>query len=137
MTKVALYSTRNETIVFDLYDDMAPNSVSEFVASLPFEVELIHASVSGQEIWTDSTPAWHIPQENASVFTHPGELVIGPTAHPRSRTAGCLGVYYGEGKGLDAANIIGMVAENNRPALLEIGKRVWKNGSEKFRFELA
>lgn len=137
MPTIRMTSTLEETVLFDLYLQEAPASVAALLESLPFELDLIHASVSGQEIWTDSTPDWAVPQENASVFTEPGELVIGPAGHPRNKTAGCLGIYYGEGKGLDAANIIGKVLEKDRPALRMIGERVWKNGSEKFRFELA
>ena len=56
----------------------APVTCAAFNASLPFTRTFLHASLSGQEIWTDNAPKLDIIQENSSVFTNPGEVVIGP-----------------------------------------------------------
>ena len=70
--------TPNKTIRFRYYADAAPVTVEAFNNQLPIKLTLIHARVSGLEIWTDNAPALNIIQENASVFTEPGEVVIGP-----------------------------------------------------------
>ena len=66
-------------IRFRLYSEEAPITVNAFVAELPFIREFMHARVSGQEIWTDKGLGLNIIQENASVFTIPGEVVLGPS----------------------------------------------------------
>lgn len=53
--------------------------------------------VSGREIWIDDAPLLDIPQENASVFAAPGEMVIGPKSPDRNRIKGCIGLFYGVG----------------------------------------
>lgn len=49
--------------------------------------------VSGREIWIDDAPLLDIPQENASVFAAPGEMVIGPKSPDRNRIKGCIGLF--------------------------------------------
>lgn len=100
------------------------------VAMLPFTRTFHHARVSGQEIWIDDVPSLDIIQENASVFTEPGEVVFGPAKPARTKTANCFGIYYGEGKGLDACNIFAKVVESDRQKLVDLGNSIWKNGSQ-------
>ncbi len=76
-----------------------------------------------------------IIQENASVFTRQGEAVIGPKNPGRVRTAGLMGIYYGEGKGLDAANIFARVFDEDLPALKILGEKIWKEGKQELWFE--
>jgi len=90
----------------------------------------MHARISGQEIWTDHAPVLDIIQENASVFTEPGEVVIGPLKPARTKTTGCLGIYYGEGKGLDACNIFAKVIDEDLMLLKELGEEIWKKGEQ-------
>ncbi|MBK9271972.1 MAG: DUF3830 family protein [Saprospiraceae bacterium] len=97
---------------------------------LPFTRTFHHARVSGQEIWIDNVPPLDIIQENASVFTEPGEVVFGPAKPFRAKTANCFGIYYGEGKGLDACNIFAKVIDSDKQKLIEIGTRIWKNGAQ-------
>ena len=74
-------------------------------------------------------------QENASVFAQPGEVVIGPARPVRVKTANCFGIYYGEGKGLDAANIFARVVDADMKKLREIGDSIWKNGPDELHIE--
>jgi len=117
------------TIRFRLYEIEAPLTSAAFLKILPFTRNFLHARVSGQEIWIDDMPYLDTVQENASVFTNPGEVVLGPSNHPRNKTAGCFGIYYGAGKGLDAANIFGAVLDEDLPLLKALGDRIWKYGS--------
>lgn len=116
-------------IRFTYYTDDAPLTCNAFQKSLPFTRLFYHARVSGQEIWIDNAPALDVPQENASIFTQPGEAVLGPVKPARTRTAGCFGIYYGEGKGLDAANIFARVTEEDQDKLKQLGDAMWKNGA--------
>lgn len=117
-------------IQFELYEKEAPKTCSAFLATLPFTRQWIHASVSGQEIWIANAPSLAISQENSSVFTTPGEVVIGPTTTPRNKVAGCMGIYYGTGKGLDGANIFAKVIAPDHDKLFELGRRILLNGSQ-------
>ncbi len=101
-----------------------------FSAILPFTRTFYHARVSGQEIWIDDVPPLDIIQENASVFTEPGEAVFGPTKPGRAKTANCFGIYYGEGKGLDACNIFAKVIDSDKEKLMELGIKIWKHGAQ-------
>ncbi len=118
---------------FVLYQAEAPTTVQAFLDSLPFTRNWIHASVSGQEIWIDDAPSLLVPQENASVFVLPGEVVIGPAEPKRNRVAGCMGIYYGEGRGLDAGNIIAKVVDQDFEKLKRLGKEIWHNGAQRLR----
>lgn len=120
----------NQEIRFELYIDAAPVTSEAFLGILPFTSTFYHARVSGQEIWIDDGPKLDIIQENASVFVEPGEVVFGPAKPLRSKTANCFGIYYGEGKGLDACNIFASVIEIDKQKLSELGKRIWKNGAQ-------
>lgn len=118
---------------FVLYQEEAPETVRAFLYSLPFSRDWIHASVSGQEIWIDDAPRLKIPQENASVFVSPGEVVIGPINPTRNRVAGCMGIYYGEGKGLDAGNVFAKVVDQDFEKLRKLGENIWYNGAQRLR----
>jgi len=72
-------------IRFRLYSQEAPVTVNAFIAELPFIREFMHAQVSGQEIWTDEGLGLNIIQENASIFTVPGEVVLGPVQPRRGK----------------------------------------------------
>lgn len=117
-------------IRFVCYHTEAPVTTAAFLAQLPFTRIFYHARVSGQEIWIDDMPPLDIIQENASVFTEPGEVVLGPSKPSRTRTANCFGVYYGEGRGLDACNIFAKVVEADMPKLMALGQRIWVHGAE-------
>ena len=123
-------------INFEFYIDAAPITSTAFQRILPFTRTFKHARVSGQEIWIDDVPKLDIIQENASVFVEPGEVVFGPAKPSRTKTANCFGIYYGEGKGLDACNIFAKVVESDRQKLMDLGNQIWKNGSQDLTLSL-
>lgn len=123
-------TSTNEEITFEFYLEVAPNTCAAFLSLLPFKRTFYHARVSGQEIWFDDLPSLNIIQENASVFTMPGEVVLGPASPERSKTKNCFGIYYGEGKGLDACNIFAKVVESDREKLIKLGDEIWRNGTK-------
>lgn len=125
----------NNIIRFEYYLTEAPETCAAFHAALPFSRKFFHARVSGQEFWTDQGLLLQMPQENASVFTQPGEAVIGPVLPSRVKTANAIGIYYGEGKGLDAANIFATVVPEDLPALKALGESIWKEGQKILYFE--
>jgi uncharacterized protein DUF3830 len=128
--------TKDQKIIrFNFYEEAAPVTVNAFAALLPFERNFVHARVSGQEIWTDNGLALDIIQENASVFAEPGETVLGLIRPLRAKTSNCIGLYYGEGKGLDACNIFAKVLEEDMAMLKELGESIWKNGAQDLVFE--
>ena len=126
----------NHVIRFEFYADHAPITVSAFIKILPFTRIFHHARVSGQEIWIDDVPQLDIIQENASVFTAPGEAVFGPKYPLRAKTANCFGIYYGEGKGLDACNIFAKVIDGDMQKLIDLGNSIWKKGSQELTISL-
>lgn len=128
-------SRENENIRFEFYHDAAPATCKAFLETLPFTRPFKHARVSGAEIWIDDVPPIDVPQENASVFTEPGEVVIGPSKPARAKTANCFGIYYGEGKGLDACNIFAKVLAEDQQKLIALGKRIWEQGFQEIRVE--
>lgn len=119
-----------QEIKFVLYTDEAPHTAKAFMSILPFTRTFYHARVSGQEIWIDDVPPLDIMQENASVFTEPGEVVFGPKNPGRTKTANCFGIYYGKGKGLDACNIFARVTESDKDKLANLGNAIWKHGAQ-------
>jgi 2',3'-cyclic-nucleotide 2'-phosphodiesterase (5'-nucleotidase family) len=129
MTGFIITTPQGEQIRFVCYTDTAPVTSQAFMSILPFTRTFYHARVSGQEIWIDDVPQLDIIQENASVFTQPGEVVFGPAKPVRAKTANCFGIYYGEGKGLDACNIFAKVMDEDRQKLSELGNNIWKNGA--------
>lgn len=123
-------------ISFAYYMDEAPLSAEAFDQILPFSIGFYHARTSGQEFWVANAFTFDVPQENASVFTEPGEVVLGPMKPSRAKAMnGSIGVYYGEGKGLDAANIFARVLQEDADALKQLGEKVWKEGVQELRFE--
>lgn len=130
MAGFKLITSENGEIEFELYLEDAPITSKAFLELLPFKRTFYHARVSGQEIWIDNVPSLDIIQENASVFTEPGEVVFGPSKPSRTKTANCFGIYYGEGKGLDACNIFAKVIAADFKKLQELGESIWKNGSQ-------
>ena len=62
--------------------------------------------------------------------------VLGPSKPIRTKTANCLGIYYGEGKGLDACNIFAKVVDNDKQKLADLGNNIWKNGSQELTISL-
>ena len=127
--------TATTSIRFRYYNLDAPATCAAFHALLPFTKTFMHARVSGQEIWIDNAPPLNIPQENASVHTLPGEVVYGPQQPARVKTANCMGIYYGEGKGLDACNIFAKVFEEDAALLSALGNDIWRNGTQELTFE--
>lgn len=135
MTGFIIKSQDNQVLRFSLYQEEAPVTSKAFYESLPFTREFFHARVSGQEIWTGDSPEFNIIQENASIFAEPGEIVLGPMKPARVRTANCIGIYYGDGKGLDSCNIFGKVFSEDMTLLKELGESIWKHGSQKLTFD--
>ncbi|MCW3105504.1 MAG: hypothetical protein JWQ09_10 [Segetibacter sp.] len=136
MTGFFIRTKDNEIIRFIFYFDSAPVTSAAFAKALPFSRTFLHARVSGQEIWIDDAPELDIIQENASVFTEPGEVVLGPLKPSRTKTSKCLGIYYGEGKGLDCCNIFGKVFDEDLPLLKTLGDAIWRNGAQELTFEV-
>jgi len=130
MTGFKIITKDNQEINFKFYLDSAPITCEAFAQILPFTRTFYHARVSGQEIWINNIQPLGIIQENASVFTEPGEVVLGPSKPQRTKTANCFGIYYGEGKGLDAANIFAKVAAADLQKLVDLGNNIWKNGGQ-------
>ncbi len=126
----SIMSPKIDMIRFSFYQTDSPATAQAFSDLLPLSRTFYHARVSGQEIWFDDLPPLDIPQENASVFTVPGEVVLGPSRPARTKTANCFGIYYGEGKGLDACNIFACVIEEDRDKLTELGNLIWKHGAQ-------
>ncbi len=137
MTRFKIVASANQEIEFELYLDAAPVTSKAFLSILPFTRTFYHARVSGQEIWIDNVPSLDIIQENASIFPKPGEVVFGPANPIRVKTANCFGIYYGEGKGLDACNIFAKVIESDMQKLVELGNNIWKNGSQELTISIA
>jgi len=134
MSGFSIKTAGNIIIRFRCYDKDAPNTVAAFLEALPFTRTFYHARVSGQEFWIDDAPRLDIIQENASVFTEPGEIVLGPLYPARTKTSGCMGIYYGEGRGLDCCNIFGKVFEEDLPILKKLGDSIWKEGAQELFF---
>lgn len=130
MVGFKLSGTESVEIRFELYMDLAPVTSRAFLGILPFTRTFYHARVSGQEIWIDDVPKLDIIQENASVFTEPGEVVFGPERPARTKTANCFGIYYGDGRGLDACNIFAKVIESDQQKLADLGHKIWREGSQ-------
>ncbi len=122
-------NTAGVEIRFHFYWETAPITSKAFASVLPFTRTFFHAKISGQEIWIDDVPTLDIIQENASVFTEPGEVVFGPALPKRVKTANCFGIYYGEGKGVDACNIFAKVIESDQQKLADLGNKIWENGA--------
>ena len=122
------------SIRFHMYSEEAPNTVAAFLETLPFSRLFYHARVSGREIWIDDAPLLDIPQENASVFARPGEIVIGPKAPARNKIVGCIGIFYGEGQLLDCGNIFGKVFDEDLHRLADLGDAIWRQGAQQLRF---
>jgi hypothetical protein len=135
MTGFTLKTTNSTIIRFKFYNEAAPVTVNAFAALLPFKRIFMHARVSGQEIWIDNAPELDIIQENASVFTEPGEVVYGPLKPARTKTSNCMGIYYGEGRGLDCCNIFAKVFDEDQLLLKTLGEDVWKKGEQELIFE--
>jgi hypothetical protein len=124
-----------QVIRFHYYEDDAPDTIAAFNDRLPFTCLFLHARVSGEEIWTNIGPQIDAIQQNASVFAEPGEVVIGPVKPARAKTAGCMGIYYGEGKGLDSCNIFAKVFLEDMSLLKKLGQEIWQNGAQELLFE--
>lgn len=130
MTHFKIITKDHQEIRFEYYTMDAPVTCRAFQTLLPFTRTFYHARISGQEIWIDDVPPLNIIQENASVYTEPGEVVFGPSNPKRAKTANCFGIYYGEGKGLDACNIFAKVLDADLQKLKDLGNSIWKNGSQ-------
>ena len=63
--------------------------------------------------------------------------MFGPKKPIRTKTANCFGIYYGEGKGLDACNIFAKVIDADKQKLVDLGNRIWKNGSQELTVSIA
>ena len=136
MTGFKITTSDNQEITFEFYTNVAPLTCKAFIDILPFTRSFYHARISGQEIWIDNVPKLDIIQENASIFTEPGEVVFGPSKPTRVKTANCFGIYYGEGKGLDACNIFARVVEGDKQKLIDLGNRIWKCGAQELTISL-
>lgn len=136
MTGFKIKTQENQTIRFNFYHSEAPLTSGAFAKTLPFSRTFFHARISGQEIWIDDAPELDIIQENASVFTEPGEIVLGPLRPTRAKTSKCLGIYYGDGKGLDSCNIFGKVFHEDLHLLKKLGENIWKHGAQELAFEI-
>lgn len=135
MTGFILKTADNQIIRFRFYLKDAPLTCQAFTDLLPFKRTFLQARTSGQEIWIDDAPSLDIIQENASVFVEPGEVVFGPLRPYRVKTSNCMGIYYGEGRGLDSCNIFARVVDEDVLLLKALGELIWKEGTQEITFE--
>ncbi len=89
MTGVKIITEHGQEIKFEFYLDEAPLTSKEFIGYFRLH-ELFIKSIRTRN-WIDNVPQLDIIQENASVFTIPGEVVFGPTKPIRTKTANCFG----------------------------------------------
>lgn len=136
MTSFCIYTPAGQSIRFRLYETAATQTSRAFVKRLPFEQTFLHARISGQEIWTDQAPALDIPQENASIFAEPGEVIIGPLSPERNKISQCMGIFYGPGQLLDCGNIFGKVWPEDMDVLQALGDAIWREGGQLLHFAL-
>lgn len=134
MHSFAIRFAEKKEIKFRLYLDKAPFTCDAFWKALPFELKILHAKISGQEIWSPDAPKLNIIQENATIFADAGEVVIAPILPERNKITGCIGIFYGEGKLLDCANVFAKVYEEDLNALKKTGEEIWLNGSRDAQF---
>jgi hypothetical protein len=45
-----------------------------------------------------------------------------------------MGIYYGEGRGLDSCNIFARVFEEDRDLLVSLGEAIWRRGEQLITF---
>jgi hypothetical protein len=135
MTGFKLKTVDGIVIRFTYYSTEAPVTCAAFNSLLPFTRTFMQARVSGQEIWIDDAPPLDIIQENASIFAETGEVVYGPQKPERVKTVNCMGIYYGEGRGLDSCNIFAKVFAEDLQMLTELGLSIWKKGVQEITFE--
>jgi hypothetical protein len=81
------------------------------------------------------SPELNIIQENSSVFTEPGEIVIAPVSPSRNKISKCMGIFYGEGRLLDCGNIFGTVVEEDLHLMKILGDGIWRQGGQELNFE--
>jgi len=131
-----IVTPENHVIRFRYYNEEAPITVNAFARILPFALSFYHARTSRQEFWRAEAFKFDIVQENSSIYTEPGEVVLGPLKPKRNKAGGGgIGIYYGEGRGLDGANIFAKVYDEDLPALKILGEMIWKKGEQELRFE--
>ena len=134
MTGFKIKTNEGREIRFRYYSEALVTSKA-FNDALPFSMTIMHAKVSGQELWSDKAPALDIIQENASVFAEPGEFVIAPMKPDRNKVKNCLGIFYGEGKLVDCCNFFAKVYEEDLHILKEFGEKIWREGFQEITFE--
>lgn len=122
------------TIRFRYYTE-APVTAKAFDEALPFSLTIMHAKVSGQELWSDKAPALDIIQENASVFAEPWRICYCPYETGRNKVKNCLGIFYGEGKLVDCCNFFAKVYDEDIALLQELGNKIWQEGFQQIDFE--
>jgi hypothetical protein len=135
LPKGFIIRTGTDVLRVAYYVEDAPLTVVAFNQVLPFSLVFSQARTSGQEIWTDKAPLLEIPQENCSIFPEQGEIALGPIKPSRNKIAGLMGIFYGEGRLLDAGNIFGKIWEEDLPRLVTLGETIWKQGSQTLIFE--
>ena len=135
MAGFTITTNDGQIIRFEYYTDEAPNSARAFDECLPFTLSFYHARTSGQEFWRANAFRFDVIQENSSIFTEPGEVVLGPTSPLRNKVRGGIGIYYGEGRGLDGANIFAKVFEDDLALLQSLGEKIWKQGEQELTFQ--
>jgi len=135
MTGFLICTADNQHIRFRYYNDVSPKTSEAFDNTLPFTKTFFHARLSGHEIWIDNAPPIDVIQENASVFTEPGEIAIGPIKPTRNKIAEFIGIFYGEGKLIDCANIFAKVFDDDMEKLKALGEKIWKQGGQELIFE--
>lgn len=134
MTGFKLKTKDGTEIRFEYYKE-APETSKVFDRVLPFTQTIMHARVSGQELWSDKAPKLDVIQENASVFAEPGEFVIAPNKPDRNKVKNCIGIFYGEGKLIDCCNIFASVFDEDFYLLKELGEKIWREGFQEITFE--
>lgn len=135
MAGFKLFTPENEEIKFLYYNEQAPQTCAAFNRLLPFSRKFAHARMSGSEIWADNFVSEMDHQENASIFVESGEVVLGAIRPTRAKTSSTFGIYYGEGKGIDACNIFAHVSEIDKEKLHRLGTKIWIEGIHELRFE--
>lgn len=136
MRYIKLQLPNGASVRFTLYEKEAPATCDAFIQALPLEVEGIQARFAGEEIWIPDGPSLEIPQENATIELKVGELGYAPTL-ARSSVSRSIALVYGEAKLSDCVNVFAIAVDKDLEKLKEFGERVWLQGKQTLRFEIA
>lgn len=133
---------RGGELIANLLPEAAPKTVERVLEVLPYETTVYHTRWCGREINFPIKSMKQVAREYQTATANTGDVIYWKEWETDENPPEALAIYYGaeiirDHRGFLPVNVFARISQDQWPQIEEIGIRVWQQGVEQIRIEVA